>query len=103
MTATRRRYTTAFKEEAVRLVVEEGYKVSEAARNLGICANMLSRWKHELEQPVEIRNAAANNQQELHRLRKENRRLRMEREILKYATAFFAQQSDNGSGSSGNK
>ena len=78
MTTTRRKYTDIFKAEAVRLVVEEGYRTSEAARNLGINANMLSRWKHELSPDPVARRAAADEQQELRRLRKENQRLRME-------------------------
>ena len=90
MTMTRRKYTTAFKEKAVKLVVEEGYKVSEAARKLGISANMLSRWRSEMKQPPEARQAAANDRQELNRLRKENRRLRMEQEILKKQRPFCA-------------
>ena len=103
MTMTRRKYTTAFKEKAVKLVVEEDYKVSEAARKLGISANMLSRWRDEMKQTPEARQAAANVRQELNRLGKENRRLRMEREILKKAEAFFAPQSDNDTDSSSSK
>ena len=45
MTEKRRNYTTEFKREAVRLVTEHGYGVAETARNLGINANMLGRWR----------------------------------------------------------
>jgi len=45
----RRKYNREFKQEAVKLATEQGYKVSEAAGNLGIRANMLTRWKRELE------------------------------------------------------
>lgn len=41
----RRKFTDEFKEEAVKLVTEEGYKITEAARNLGIHENQLGRWK----------------------------------------------------------
>ena len=103
MKKTRKRHSMAFKEEAVRLVVEEGHRVSEVARNLGINANMLSRWKSELERPAEVRESESRGRQELNRLKKENRRLLMEQEILKKAAAFFARQLDDDTCSSGGK
>ncbi len=93
----RRKYSKEFKDEAVKLITEQGYRVSEAARNLGIDSNMLGRWKRESEvdkadpsNPVDL----AAMESELERLRKENKRLQMEREILKKAAAFFANESD---------
>ena len=77
-------------------MTEEGYTVAEAARSLGIHANLLSNWKRKFEAEAE---AAANGtsngkeHEELRRLRAENRRLRMERDILKKATAYFAKES----------
>jgi len=96
MSKKRRRYTSEFKSEAVRLVTEEGYTVAEAARSLGIHSNLLSNWKRKFKAESE---AAANGtsngkeNEELRRLRAENRRLRMERDILKKATAYFAKES----------
>ena len=93
---TRRKYSREFKEEAVKLVTDQGYQVAEAARNLGIHANMLSRWKREIEGGEEGGGGMGNLndvQSELRRLRKENKRLKMEREILKKAAAFFAKES----------
>jgi transposase len=88
----RRNYTKEFKEEAVRLITEEGYSYAEAGRNLGVNPNLLSRWKREFE-GVEIDSgSAAAMQAELKRLRKENKRLKLEREILKKAAAFFAKE-----------
>ena len=75
--------------------------VSEVARNLGINANMLSRWKSELERPAEAREAESRDRRELNRLKKENRRLLMEQETLKKAAAFFARQLDDDTCSSG--
>ena len=87
-----RNYTKEFKEEAVRLITEEGYSYAEAGRNLGVNPNLLSRWKREFE-GVEIDpGGAAAMQAELKRLRKENKRLKLEREILKKAAAFFAKE-----------
>ena len=97
MAEKRKSYTAEFKREAVRLVTEQQYGVAEAARNLGINVNMLRRWKREV---ADSENGAfpgkgrlSPEQEELHRLRTENKRLRMEREILKKAAAFFANES----------
>jgi transposase len=90
---TRRKYTEEFKAEAVRLIVKEGYSISQAARNLDINANMLGRWKRELTEDAEIRQQVSDEKEELKRLREEVRQLKMEREILKKATAFFAKES----------
>ena len=94
---TRRKFSDEFKEEAVKLVVEQGYSLAEAARNLGINANMLSRWKREIEGAKDGEAQIGSNisvQAELKRLRKENKRLKMEREILKKAAAFFAKEQE---------
>ncbi|MFQ5642034.1 MAG: IS3 family transposase [bacterium] len=84
----RRVHTKEFKEEAVKLVQEQGYPVAEAARNLGVSPSILGRWKRELEK-IEggetNPGSMANMQAELKRLRKKNKRLEMEREILKKA------------------
>jgi transposase len=95
--ATRKKYTTEFKQDAVRLVLEQGYNQSEAARNLGIDRGMLSRWVKEAQEDegeaFRGNGKRTVEHEELRRLRDENRRLRMEREILKKATAFFARES----------
>ena len=93
----RRKHSNEFKEEAVKLVTEQGYKISEAAKNLGIHHSVLGRWKHEFEVAEESNVSSgdvASMEAELKRLRKENKRLQMEREILKKAAAFFAKESD---------
>jgi transposase len=95
MKKSRRKFTKEFKEEAVKLVSEQGYQISEAARNLGIHANLLGRWKKEIQGGNEedwAPGSAKAMQAELNRLRKENKRLKMEREILKKAAAFFAKE-----------
>lgn len=86
-------YSREFKEEAVKLVTEQGYSISEAARNLGIRPNMLSRWKREFEEQTNVNQVNGDEKAELVRLKEENRRLKMEREILKKAAAFFANES----------
>lgn len=93
----RRTYTAEFKREAVQLITAQGYGLAEVARNLGLNPHMLQRWKREL---VEEAHAAfpgngrvSPAQEELHRLREENKRLRLERDILKKALGFFASES----------
>jgi len=96
MKKKRKKYTQEFKEEAVKLITEQGYQIAEAARNLGVNENMLGRWKREIEGGGEEAAGLAGGtamQAELNRLRKENKRLKMEREILKKAAAFFAKET----------
>ncbi|HSN22621.1 MAG TPA: IS3 family transposase [Methylomicrobium sp.] len=82
--AVRRKYTDEFKEGAVKLVTDQGYKISEAARNLGINATQLRRWvKGKLPDSSPVPASMAQLQAELKLLRRENERLRMEREIPK--------------------
>ncbi len=83
-----RKYTEDFKCEAVALVTEQGYKASEAARSLDIGANLLRRWKREFEAEVSGERLTGEEREELRRLRKENRILRMEKEILKKASQY---------------
>ena len=97
MTPKRKHYSKQFKIDAVKLVTEQGFNVSAAARNLGIHHSSLRRWKRQLEsdgqQAFPGKGNLSSEKEELIRLRKENKRLRMEREILKKAAAFFANES----------
>lgn len=89
----RRRHSGEFKEQAVKLVTEQGYSVAEAARNLGINENLLRTWKKKLESESDgSGDLSEDERMEIARLRAENKRLRMERDILKKATAFFANE-----------
>jgi len=89
---TRRTYTEDFKRDAVALVTEQGYKVTEAARSLGIGDNLLRRWKQGFEDEVTGKSLNTDEREELKHLRKENRNLRMEKEILKKASQYFAKE-----------
>jgi transposase len=91
-TRKRRNYTEDFKRDAVALVTEQGYKTSEAARSLGIGDNLIRRWKREFEEEGSGAQLGADEREELKRLRKENRMLRMEKEILKKASQYFAKE-----------
>jgi transposase len=88
MARKRRQYTREFKVEAVKLVTEHGQSVAEAARSLGIGETLLRSWKDALAKdpqafPGQGNRSAAD--EELHRLKAENRRLLAERDILKKA------------------
>jgi transposase len=91
-TRKRRNYTEDFKREAVALVTEQGYKPTEAARSLGIGDNLIRRWKREFEEEASGARLNADEREELKRLRKEVRMLRMEKEILKKASQYFAKE-----------
>lgn len=99
MSVKRRQYTQEFKDSAVKLVTEQGYSLSEASRNLGVNTTQLRRWKIAAEdnsKPDENGLTSADLRAELVRLKKENHRLKLEREILKKAAVFFAKESGNG-------
>jgi transposase len=93
----RRQYSAEFKREAVELVTNKGYTIAQAARNLGITDKILGRWRREQLQNKEDAFPGTGHQsqevEELNRLREENRKLKLEREILKKAAAFFAKES----------
>ncbi len=89
---TKRRFTNQFKEEAVALVTQQGYSVSKAAEAVGVTAAMLYKWKEKLVAQASGEVLADDEKAELKRLRKEVRELRMEKEILKKASAFFAKE-----------
>jgi len=87
-----KQYPKEFKEEAVALVRDQGYSVPEAAKSLGVASNLLYRWKDQQEQLTAGKGLTEDDRVELQRLRKENKELRMEKEILKKASAFFAKE-----------
>ena len=90
------RYTTEFRQSAVKLAVESGLPISRTAKDLGVNENTLHTWIGKYHKPVKAEVAAAGGEplhDELKRLRKENKRLREEREILKKAAAYFAKES----------
>jgi transposase len=97
MKQQRRKYTREFKLAAVKLITEQGRSVAEAARSLGVSEKQLRHWKSVLAEQGQQAFPGNGNlpaaDEELRRLREENQRLRMERDILKKATAFFAKES----------
>ena len=94
---TRRRFTREFKVEAVKLVTDRGVSVAQAARDLDIHVNALRGWvKAHREDPAHAFPGEGQQKPEdaeLTRLRREVAHLKMERDILKKAAAYFAKES----------
>jgi len=93
----RKKYSKEFKLDAVSLVSEQGYSRAEAARSLGINAQMLGRWvkEHKSEDGQAFRGNGklTLEQEEVRTLRAQVKRLQMEKDILKKATVFFAKET----------
>lgn len=88
-------YPPEFREEAVALVREGGKSIGQVAKDLGIADQSLRNWVKQADLDVGRRTDGLTTEEraELRRLRRENRVLREEREILKKAAAFFAQET----------
>ena len=97
MAKARRTFTPEFKVQAVKLVTEQGKSIAEVARDLDLGESLLRSWKDALAASGASAFPGHGNppalEEELRRLRAENKRLQMERDILKKATAFFARES----------
>jgi len=89
---TRRKFTPEFKNDAVALVTEQGYSVAKAAQAVDVSENNIRRWLKEREQVAIGDRLDPDGKAELVRLRREVKALRMEKEILKKASAFFAKE-----------
>lgn len=90
-------YTAEFKESAIKLAVESDQPVTQTARELGVNANTLHTWVNMYKGKQEASSGNQVNDQhlydELKQLRRENSRLKEERELLKKAAVFFAKES----------
>ena len=94
----KRRYTAEFRAEAVKLVLNEKVGLTEAARRLDLPAKSLANWVRAARagKPVKVQGAVhqvTDLEAEVSRLRTENARLKMEREILRKAAAYFAKDA----------
>ena len=93
--AKQKKYSQEFKEEAIKLVTEQGYSYSQVARDIGASTVSIRGWV--LESQAKSGNPSGSVMtpagEEMARMRKENKRLKEEVEILKKATAFFAKES----------
>src|SRR5690606_22137136 len=104
MGAQRKSYTPAYRRDAAHLVIDTGRSIREVGREIGVNPSLLARWvaaeRAKLDDPPEAMDL--DERAELERLRAENAQLRMDREFLKKAAAFFATEnaSNNQSGRS---
>ena len=91
----KRSFTDEFKAGAVRLVLDEGKTIAQVARDLDLTASVLGTWvKHARADRTNGKTGLTTaEREELKQLRKQNRELQMERDILKKAAAFFAKES----------
>jgi transposase len=93
----RRQFSREFKLEAVKLVKNRGVSVAQAARDLDVHENVLRKWVRELaadpQQAFPGQGVIKPEQAEIEHLKRENAKLRMERDLLKKAAAYFARES----------
>jgi transposase len=89
---TNKHYPAEFKQEAVALVIEQDYSIVQAVAPLSVTDKLLYNWvaKHNKQAQGDV--LSGDERAELIQLRKDNKRLHMEREILKKASAFFAKE-----------
>ena len=95
-------YTTEFRQQAVELVTREGLSLAEVSRRLSLSPKTLTNWVRRAKNgdspgAAAPRREVTEQEAELSRLRRENAELRMERDILKKASAYFASESLRGS------
>ncbi|NRB38928.1 MAG: transposase [Pseudomonadales bacterium] len=86
------KFDTNFKKEAVARVTQQGYSIKEAANMVDVSEKNLRRWNKDFEQVAICEKLDTDDRAELEKFRKENKELRMEKEILKKASAFFAKK-----------
>jgi transposase len=99
----RRKFSKEFKDKAVNIVKETGASMCSVAKDLDLAESVLRNWvqNKEAEEQGKTRGGLTlREREELNKLRRENKLLKMEREILKKATAFFAKENRNASSSS---
>lgn len=95
MSGKRRKYTPEFREQAARLVIETGRPIAHVAAEIGLGEQLLGRWVRQAREAGDTAGVLDDDERaELERLRKENAELRLDREFLKKAAAFFASEQN---------
>lgn len=96
MSGKRKKYTPEFREQAARLVIETGRPIAHVAAEIGVGEQLLGRWVRQAREHGGDNGMVldADERAELERLRKENAELRLDRQFLKKAAAFFASEQN---------
>ena len=96
MAGKRKKYTPEFREQAARLVIETGRPIAHVAAEMNLGEQLLGRWVHQARESAGDTGGVldVDERAELERLRKENAELRLDREFLKKAAAFFASEQN---------
>ncbi len=94
--AKRRRFSKEFKHEAVQMATGADLSITQVAKDLGVHANVLSRWCREREGPKAFRGQGVPRDEEVARLKRELARVKRERDFLKDAAVFFARDTPRG-------
>ncbi len=93
----RRHYDAEFKSEALRLLLSSGKRVEDLARDLGLHPSLLWRWRRQVEEAGENafpgQGTGLSTEEEVERLRRELEQVKLERDFLKKAAAYFAKES----------
>jgi transposase-like protein len=91
----RKKYTQEYKDEAVELVISSGRPIAEIARDLGINEGTLANWVNTARKSGKVKEKPLDTDERarLRELEEENRRLKMERDFLKKAAAWFAKEN----------
>ena len=95
MGQARKKYTQEYKDEAVELVISSGRPIAEIARDLGINEGTLANWVNTAKKSGKVKEKPLDTDERarLRELEEENRRLKMERDFLKKAAAWFAREN----------
>ncbi len=91
----RQKYDDDFKDAAVRTVLESGLPIVQVAEDLGLNEGTLGNWVRQARSADDVRPLCESEREELKRLRKDNRVLRMERDVLKRSTALWVDEAMN--------
>lgn len=98
MSGKRKKYTPEFREQAARLVIETGRPIAHVAAEIGVGEQLLGRWVRQAREAASAEDNGAvldaDERAELERLRKDNAELRLDRQFLKKAAAFFASEQN---------
>lgn len=90
------RYSKEFTDEAVAQVIDRGYAVREVAKRIGVSEHSLYRWVRRARKDVEESGGSEDLLAENARLKRELKRVQQERDILRKAAVYFANQSERG-------